>query len=56
VREVSVGQIGGGAPMQKQMMAMARGGVVSEADAPMQMEPGARELSLTISGSVQMTK
>ncbi len=56
VREVSVGQIGGGAPIQKTMM-MARGAVSDAGDAaPMQIEPGARELSLTVSGSVQMVR
>jgi predicted secreted protein len=57
IREVAVGQIGGGAPQLAQL-SRARGGAMMAADAaaPMAMEPGARELSLTVSGAIQMTR
>jgi predicted secreted protein len=56
IREVAVGQIGGGMPVQPKQMMMARGAVMAADAAAMPVEPGARELSLTVSGSVQMAK
>lgn len=57
IREVSVGQIGGGVPAQpKQHTMMARAAAMSADVAVMPVEPGARELSLSVSGSVQMVK
>jgi predicted secreted protein len=54
VREVSVGSIGGAPPVAPKMQ-MMRGGAADAAE-PMPMEPGERQLSLTVSGSVQMSR
>jgi predicted secreted protein len=55
VREVAVGQIGGGMPERPKMMMQARGAMMA-ADASVPIEAGNQLLSLTVSGSVQMVK
>jgi predicted secreted protein len=55
VREVAVGQIGGGMPERPKMMMQARGAVMA-ADTAVPIEAGAQQLALTVSGSVQMVK
>ncbi len=55
VREVAVGQIGGGIPERPKMMMQARGAMMA-ADAAVPIEAGSQQLSLTVSGSVQMVK
>ncbi len=55
VREVAVGQIGGGLPERPKMMMQARGAMMA-ADNAVPIEAGVQQLSLTVSGSVQMVK
>ena len=55
VREVAVGQIGGGMPERPKMMMQARSAVMA-ADNAVPIEAGVQQLSLTVSGSVQMMK
>ncbi len=56
IREVAVGQLGGGMPVRPKMMMEMRGAVMAADASAMPVEPGARDIALTVSGSVQMKR
>ncbi len=54
LREINMGSLGGAAPAAPKMQMMRA--AAADVAAPMPMEPGERQLSLTVSGSIQMTR